>query len=295
MINDPLYIASSDHLGMVLTNTPLNGTNFYGWNRNVRMALGENLKLGFIDGSCPKPGAENADLQRWIRCDYMVTCWILNSMVTELFDAFLYAQSACELWKEIAERYGQSNGPLIYQLERELSKITQGNLTIASFFNILKKCWDELQNISGLLTCDCGRIRECTCDVLCKVLLRDSNSKLIQFLMKLNDDYESVRSQILAMDPLPIVNKAYYIVQQIEKQKQVTNHSFEPTAFFANLNSKGGNNGRKDNKGSRNDGKNNGKKFVLVVIKKAIQWISVLRKLGILIGIKARKERNKEG
>nr|GEW04151.1 hypothetical protein CTI12_AA061570 [Tanacetum cinerariifolium] len=130
---------------------------------------------------------------------------------------------------EIEERYGQSNGPLIYQLERELSKITQGNLIIASLFNKCKKCWDELQNINGLPTCDCGRMRECTCDVL-------------------------------AMDPLPTVNKAYYIVQQIEKQKQVTNHSFKPTAFFANLNNKGGNSRRKDNKGSRTDGKNHGKK-----------------------------------
>ncbi|GJX82366.1 RNA-directed DNA polymerase, eukaryota [Tanacetum coccineum] len=68
--------------------------------------------------------------------------------------------SACELWKEIAERYGHSNGPLIYQLERELSKITQGNLTIASYFNKLKKCWDELQNINGLPTCNYGRMRE---------------------------------------------------------------------------------------------------------------------------------------
>ncbi|PWA39367.1 hypothetical protein CTI12_AA506450 [Artemisia annua] len=48
----------------------------------------------------------------------------------------------------------------------------------------------------------------------------EGRSKLIQFLMKLNDEYESVRNQILAMDPLPTVNKAYYIVQQIEKQKQ---------------------------------------------------------------------------
>nr|GEX18915.1 hypothetical protein [Tanacetum cinerariifolium] len=87
-------------------------------------------------------------------------------------------------------------------------------------------------------------------------MLRDSNSKLIQFLMKLNDEYEYVRSQIIAMDPLPTVNKAYYIIQQIEKQKQVTNHTFEPFAFFANMNNKGSRNDeRKENKGSRNDGK----------------------------------------
>ncbi|PWA66619.1 hypothetical protein CTI12_AA325850 [Artemisia annua] len=89
------------------------------------MALGAKLKLVFIDGSCPKPAITDGNLQRWIRCDYMVTCWILNSMVTELSEAFIYAQYAYELWKEIAERYGQGNRPLIYQLERELSKITQ--------------------------------------------------------------------------------------------------------------------------------------------------------------------------
>ncbi|GJU21465.1 retrovirus-related pol polyprotein from transposon TNT 1-94 [Tanacetum coccineum] len=159
------------------------------------MALGTKLKLGFIDGSYLKPVTDHEDVQRWIRCDYIVTCWILNSMVTELSKAFLYAQCACELWKEIGERYGQSNGPLIFQLERELSKINQGNLTIASFFNKLKKCWDELENLNGIPTCDCGKMRECTCNVLEKFMLRDTNSKLIQFLMKLNDGYESVRSK----------------------------------------------------------------------------------------------------
>ena len=132
-VNDPLHLASSDHPAMALTNTPFNGGNFLGWSRNVKMALGAKLKLGFIDGSCPKPTITDVNVQRWIRCDYMVTCWILNSLVNELSEAFLYAQSAYELWKEIAERYGQSNGPLIYQLERELSKITQGNLFIAAF------------------------------------------------------------------------------------------------------------------------------------------------------------------
>ncbi|GKC70517.1 hypothetical protein Tco_1116400 [Tanacetum coccineum] len=101
-LNDPLYIASSDP-GMVLTNTPFNGTSFHGWSRNVKMALREKLKLGFIDGSCNRPSVDNVDEHRWIRCDYMVTCWILNSMVAELSDAFLYAQSAFKLWKEITE------------------------------------------------------------------------------------------------------------------------------------------------------------------------------------------------
>lgn len=72
----------------------------------------------------------------------MVACWILNSMIAELSDGFLYAQSAFELWKELSERSGQSNGPLIYQVERELSKVSQGNLTVAAYYNKMKKYWD---------------------------------------------------------------------------------------------------------------------------------------------------------
>ncbi|PWA58271.1 hypothetical protein CTI12_AA392830 [Artemisia annua] len=93
-INDPLCISNSDNPGMGLTTTPFNGGNFLGWSGNIRMALGAKLKLGFIDGTCMKPALTDVNYHRWIRCDYMVTYWILNSMVTELSDAFLYTQSA---------------------------------------------------------------------------------------------------------------------------------------------------------------------------------------------------------
>ncbi|PWA79986.1 hypothetical protein CTI12_AA172360 [Artemisia annua] len=235
-IHDPLYISNSDHPGMVLTNTPFNGSNFLGWSRTIKMALGAKLKLGFITGSTPRPAVTDENHQKWVRCDYMVTCWILNSMTAELTEAFLYAQSAAELWKEINERYGQSNGPLIYHLQRELNNVSQGSLTIAAYFNKLKRCWDELHNLNGVPTCSCGKMQECSCGLVEKFAEIENRSKLVQFLMKLNEEYESVRNQVLAMDPLPNVNKAYYIVQQVEKQKQVTNHMPEPVAFFANVN-----------------------------------------------------------
>ncbi|XP_071728259.1 uncharacterized protein [Rutidosis leptorrhynchoides] len=125
-VHDPLHIAGSDHPGMILTNTHFNGTNYLGWSRTIRMALGAKLKLGFIDGTNLKPAVTDDSYQKWTRCDYMVTCWILNSMTAELSEAFLYCQSAYELWKEISERYGQSNGPLMYQLKKELNNVNQG-------------------------------------------------------------------------------------------------------------------------------------------------------------------------
>ena len=40
--------------------------------------------------------------------------------------------------------------------------------------------------------------------------------------MHLNDDYEVIRGQILLLDPLPTVNKAYSMVQGVERQRHVT-------------------------------------------------------------------------
>lgn len=45
----------------------------------------------------------------------------------------------------------------------------------------------------------------------------------MRFLMGLDDDYEQERGRILGMDPLPPINRAYFLVQQIEKQKKITN------------------------------------------------------------------------
>ncbi|GAB2290879.1 hypothetical protein Dimus_038128 [Dionaea muscipula] len=44
----------------------------------------------------------------------------------------------------------------------------------------------------------------------------------MQFLMGLDDLYDTVRSSILSMDPFPTINKAFYIFQQVEQQKQIT-------------------------------------------------------------------------
>lgn len=43
--------------------------------------IGTKTKEGFLDGSCERPDESSPDFMRWMRCDSMVTCWILNSMV----------------------------------------------------------------------------------------------------------------------------------------------------------------------------------------------------------------------
>ncbi|KAL0402446.1 UNVERIFIED_CONTAM: Retrovirus-related Pol polyprotein from transposon RE2 [Sesamum latifolium] len=65
----------------------------------------------------------------------------------------------------------------------------------------------------------------------------NSASQLIQFLMGLEESYDNVRSQILLMDPLPTIGKAYSMLLRIEKQREVhvgTSQDGAMTARFSN-------------------------------------------------------------
>ncbi|KAF7844614.1 uncharacterized protein G2W53_001519 [Senna tora] len=52
-------------------------------------------------------------------------------------------------------------------------------------------------------------------------LRQGTDTRLVQFLMGLNQTFEVIRSQILSLDPLPSVNKAFAMVVNIETEKEI--------------------------------------------------------------------------
>lgn len=207
---------------MQLTAKLFNGSNFVRWSRFAQRALGAKHKLGFLDGSFPRPEEDSSDLQSWIRCDYMVTCWMVNSRSSDLAEAFMYVHSSKQPWYELSESSGRTSGPLVFQLQKELSNLKQENDSISTYFNKLKRIWDELVAIDGIPSCLCGAITKCKCNLVEKIAAVGGRNKLAQFPMGLNFGYDTVRNQIFSMDPRPGVNRAYYILPQDETQKQIT-------------------------------------------------------------------------
>ncbi|KAL0436992.1 UNVERIFIED_CONTAM: hypothetical protein Sradi_0407100 [Sesamum radiatum] len=136
MNQDPeiLKIQPSDNPGMSLVSTLLDGTNFLTWSRSVKIALGAKMKLSFIDGKIQKPEESEKGYEQWVRADCMVTSWILNSISKDIVESFLYTTTARELWVELETRFGQGNGPMVYQLKREISSIAQGTLSVSAYF-----------------------------------------------------------------------------------------------------------------------------------------------------------------
>ncbi|XP_019051425.1 PREDICTED: uncharacterized protein LOC109113939 [Nelumbo nucifera] len=225
---DPFFLHSSNHHGMMLVTTLLIGNNYLTWSRSMKIALGAKLKLGFVDGRIAQPNEGTTEFELWTRVNYMVTSWILNSISKEIVDAFLYTTTAKELWDEIAERFGESNGLLLYQIQRDISSISQGNESVAKYYTRLKRLWDELTCLMPIPPCTCGSAKA--------VVDLHSFNRLMQFLMGLNDCYDNIMSQILVMKSLPSVNRAYSLVLRVKKQREVHiafNENIDSTELFA--------------------------------------------------------------
>ncbi|KAL0449264.1 UNVERIFIED_CONTAM: hypothetical protein Slati_1482800 [Sesamum latifolium] len=74
--------------GFPLISSTLTGDNYLVWSRAVRFALGSRKNLSLIDGRAIRPADDSDELDEWIRIDYMVITWILNSVSKSIVDAF---------------------------------------------------------------------------------------------------------------------------------------------------------------------------------------------------------------
>lgn len=196
---------------MVLVSTPLNSTNFLTWSRAIKISWAAKEKIGFIDGTLQPPADEDGK-KVWSKTDQMVFAWLLNSISKEMRESFLLFHSSHSLWKELKHRFGVTSGAEIYRITREMNSIKQGDDSVTIYYGRLLKCWDEMTHLVSLPLCTCES-RE-----MCEV---ESSRKVVQFLMGLDECFEGLRSQILGLDPLPDVAKAYSMVIRQGQEKNV--------------------------------------------------------------------------
>jgi len=72
------------------------------------MAITAKNKLGFLDGSLSKllddSGSESC---AWVRCNTMVSSWILNSVSKEIASSVIYIENTADVWVDLKEWFSQ--------------------------------------------------------------------------------------------------------------------------------------------------------------------------------------------
>jgi len=118
---------------------------------------------------------------------------------------------------DLKERFSVINGPRIQQLKAKLADCKQHVMTMVNYYGKLKTLWDELEMYEPVLT-----YKGCKCNISKKLQLRGEDGHVHQFLMGLDDTlYETARSNLLATDPLPSLNRVYSIMVQEERVRSV--------------------------------------------------------------------------
>jgi hypothetical protein len=123
------------------------------------------------------------------------------------------------IWKELQDKFSQSNGPQIFQHEKEIGSLTQNQNSVSDYYTHLQGLWEELLNYSPNPVCNCNP--SCSCGAMSKTLEKYEQRCVMQFLMGLNESFATVRGQILLMDPMPPINKVFSLIRQEERQRSI--------------------------------------------------------------------------
>ncbi|XP_075087522.1 uncharacterized protein LOC142169550 [Nicotiana tabacum] len=201
----------------MFVSIPFSGVGYRSWRRNVLRGLSVKNKLGFINGECKRPNPHSPTLRQWEGCDDMVTPWILNSLSKEITDSVEYANDATELLIELEDRYEQTNGARLYQIQKEINDTSQGTLDIINYYTKLKKLWEELSTLSKKSQCSCN----CTCGAKEKFLQGRAGQATNIIPHGLNETYTVIRGSILMINPLPNLAQAFSLLIQDEKQRKI--------------------------------------------------------------------------
>eukprot|EP00261_Vitis_vinifera_P040250 XP_019081493.1 PREDICTED: uncharacterized protein LOC109124171 [Vitis vinifera] len=213
--NHPLFLHHSDQPGAVLVSQPLMEDNYTTWVQSMDMALTIKNKKGFVDGTLNRPTHNPNEQQQWDRCNILVKTWLLGAISKEISNSVIHCKDARTMWLELQERFSHTNIVQLFNIENAIHECAQGTGTVTSFFTKLKGLWDEKDALCGF--------PPCTCATAAEVKTYMETQKTMKFLMGLGDNYATVRSNIIGMDPLPTVNKAYAMALRHGKQAEASN------------------------------------------------------------------------
>ncbi|XP_074343463.1 uncharacterized protein LOC141682654 [Apium graveolens] len=232
---DPLsvfYIHPSDVSVHQLVLVKFSGSGFHNWKCSMILTLSTKNKLRFVDGSIEVPDITSDEYKYWERCNNLFISWIIVNLDDTIAKSVLFLQTTREIWQDLDDRFGYTSMAQVYSLEQQFLDINQGTDIVSEFFTKIKTIWDNLNDANPLPYCTC---KKCTCNLSQILVHQQLEHRVLQFMMKLSEQYSQVRGNVLMMEPLPNISQTYKLFAQEESHKEicsVTNQT-ESMAFYA--------------------------------------------------------------
>ncbi|XP_076943116.1 uncharacterized protein LOC143613238 [Bidens hawaiensis] len=130
-----------------------------------------------------------------------------------------YASTAQEIWVDLKEWFGKDNTPRAYEMKQALTSIKQEGTSVSAYFTKLRSIWDEIESVLSVPICNC---KGCKCGIRKRLGELKDKERLYEFLLGLDNEFGTIRTQILAMQPIPSLNTAFNFVVDDEQQRIIS-------------------------------------------------------------------------
>ncbi|XP_019168182.1 PREDICTED: uncharacterized protein LOC109163914 [Ipomoea nil] len=230
--DDHMYLHITENPNPILASPLLLKVNYASWSRSMRIALEVKNKYGFVDGSIVNPGESDPRFPIWRRCNNIVRSWIFKSLSSTITEGVLYFEVAADIWNVLKKRYSQVDAHRIAELQNEIYRCTQGSLSINEYFTKSYALWVQMNAMRPIPKCGC--IPKCSCALISKIQKEKEEDQIIHFLEGLNEKYENIKSGILVMDPIPIMEKVLNMAPKMERKLKSSRNVKNPDLIQSN-------------------------------------------------------------
>ena len=135
-------------------------------------------------------------------------------MEPKINQTYVCLSTVKQLWDAMSETYSDlGNSSQVYELKTKIINTMQENMSVTSYYNMMKSSWQELDLFYDL---------EWSCaDNSAQYQRTVEKDHVMEFLVNLNKDLDEVKDSVLEKEPLPSINKGFSKIKREESCKGV--------------------------------------------------------------------------
>ncbi|XP_071727448.1 uncharacterized protein [Rutidosis leptorrhynchoides] len=195
-------------------NINLNSQNYALWSRMMKVAIGVESKGLLNHLTSNGPETDEPSYNQWEQEDLVVFSWLIQNIDPNLASDLTSFPTAKSLWDALITTYSSGQDKLqTYDLYVKAIKMEQSNMT-------LEELWIKMQGIWGELERRDPNPMDNTSDIAKYNKIR-AEHKLFQFLNALDRKHDTIKREMLRLNPLPTAEEAYASVRKEAAHQQI--------------------------------------------------------------------------
>jgi Retrotransposon gag protein len=184
--------------------------SYLSWSRRVRYTLeGKDLE-GYLTGDKKKPAEGSPKRAEWKSTHMTIYMWLLSSLTPSIASTVDDIDRVKDVWEKLKKTYdGVGNNLRVFQIEREIEAIVQGDRSIQEYVTDLERLRADYDHFSPAVCCK---------DPECKRGARDTQRRTMHFMRGLNQTFEPMCAVLLAQPKIPSLEETISAMVQEESR-----------------------------------------------------------------------------